>query len=139
MVALAAGMEESMSAHAWQPEEIGYAGASGPRRPHLVLLPGGAGEAAPTGPLRLTRRGRVVLVALALVLAMGLGLVGLRAAGAAEAPRVVTVEAGQTLSEVAATELPDLSISDGVLAIQLENRMTTAQVGAGQQLVIPRG
>ena len=127
-----------MSASAWQPE-VGYAGPPVARRAHLVLLPGGAADVAPTGPLRLTRRGRLVLAGLALVLAVGLGLVGLRAAGAAEAPRVVTVEAGQTLSEVAATELPDLSISDGILAIQLENRLTTAQVSAGQHLVIPGG
>jgi hypothetical protein len=132
-------MEEIMSAPAWQPAEVGYAGAPVPGRPHLVLLPGGAAETAPTGPVRLTRRGRVVLVGLGLALAVGLGLVGLRAAGAAEAPRVVTVEVGQTLSEVAAAELPDMSISDGILAIQLENRLTTAQVSAGQHLVIPQG
>ena len=66
-------------------------------------------------------------------------MVGLRGAGAAEPPRTVTVEAGQTLSEVAAAELPSMSISEGILAIQLANAMSTAQVSAGQQLVIPRG
>ena len=52
--------------------------------------------------------------------------------------KTVTVAPGQTLSEVAAAELPELSISDGIVAIQLANRLSTAQVSAGQQLTIPR-
>jgi hypothetical protein len=32
-----------------------------------------------------------------------------------------------------------MSISEGILAIQLANAMSTAQVSAGQELVIPRG
>ena len=31
-----------------------------------------------------------------------------------------------------------MSISEGVLAIQMANQMSTAQVSAGQELVIPR-
>jgi hypothetical protein len=31
-----------------------------------------------------------------------------------------------------------MSIGEGILAIQLANQMSTAQVSAGQQLVIPR-
>ena len=127
-----------MSALAWDPADLGYAGVSVPRRPHLVVLPGGR-RAAVTGGMSLTRRGRLALLALVVALAAVLGMVGLRGAGAAEPPRTVTVEAGQTLSEVAATELPSLSISEGILAIQLANAMSTAQVSAGQELVIPRG
>ena len=127
-----------MSALAWDPADLGYAGVSVPRRPHLVVLPGGR-QAAATGGMSLTRRGRLALLALVVALAAVLGMVGLRGAGAAEPPRTVTVEAGQTLSEVAATELPSLSISEGILAIQLANAMSTAQVSAGQELVIPRG
>ena len=110
-----------------------------PRRPHLVVLPGGGQQVAATSGVRLTRRGRLALVALVVALAAVLGMVGLRGAGAAEPPRTVTVEAGQTLSEVAAAELPSMSISEGILAIQLANAMSTAQVSAGQELVIPRG
>ena len=80
----------------------------------------------------------MVLAALALVVVALLGGVGIRGAGAAEPTRTVTVAPGQTLSEVAAAELPELSISDGIVAIQLANRLSTAQVGAGQQLTIPR-
>lgn len=129
-----------MSAVAWDPADLGYAGPSAPRRPHLVVLPGGGqGGAAVTGGVRITRRGRLALVALVVALAAVLGMVGLRGAGAAEPARTVTVGAGQTLSEVAAAELPDLSISQGILAIQLANSLSTAQVSAGQELVIPRG
>ena len=126
-----------MSALAWDPADLGYAGAA-PRRPHLVVLPGGGQQVAATGGVHLTRRGRLALVVLVLALAAVLGMVGLRGAGAAEPPRTVTVEAGQTLSEVAAAELPTMSISEGILAIQLANAMSTAQVSAGQELVIPR-
>ena len=124
-----------MSAVAWDPTDLGYAG-----RPHLVVLPGGGqGGRAASGGLRVTRRGRLALVVVVLSLAAVLGMVGLRGAGASEPTRTVTVGAGQTLSEVAAAELPALSISQGILAIQLANSLSTAQVSAGQELVIPRG
>lgn len=124
-----------MSAIAWESLED-YA----PSRPRLVVLPGGAGaEERPEAGLRLTARGRLVLVVLAVaVLAAILGLGGVSGAGAASAEHVVTVESGQTLSEIAAAELPGMSISQGVLAIQLANGLSTAQVSAGQTLVVPR-
>ena len=127
-----------MSAVAWEPLE-GYAA---PSRPRLVVLPGGAGAPAveETGGLRITRRGRLVLLALAvLALAAVLGFSTVGGASAGSAEHTVTVEAGQTLSEVAAAELPGLSISEGVLAIQLANGLSTAQVSAGQRLVVPQG
>src|SRR5215203_5234399 len=80
-VALAAGMEGSMSAAPWGLPEIGDAGSSAVGRPHLVLLPGGAGRPdSDDGGLRLTRRGRLVLAALALVVVVLVGAVGVRAA-----------------------------------------------------------
>ena len=128
-----------MTAAPWTLPEIGDAGSPAGGRPHLVLLPGGAGqELSDGGGLRLTRRGRVVLAVLALVVVALLGGVGIRGAGAAEPARTVTVGPGQTLSEVAAAELPDLPISEGIVAIQLANRLSTAQVSSGQQLTIPR-
>lgn len=126
-----------MSALEWSPADIGYVGVSAPRRPHLVVLPGGAQPTA-AGPVRITRRGRLALLGLALAIAATVGLMGMRGAGAVEPLRTVTVPAGQTLSEIAAAELPELPISQGILAIQLANQMSTAQVSAGQQLVIPR-
>ena len=132
-----------MSALTWG-TDVGYAGSpssprAGHQRPHLVLVPGGP-EAASMGGLRLTRRGRLALVVLVVSLMAALGvLTGLRSAGAAEPARVVKVEAGQTLSQIAAAELPDYSISAGIVAIQLENGLSTAQVSAGQRLMIPEG
>ena len=73
-----------------------------------------------------------------MAIAAVVGLMGMGGAGAAEQLPTVTVAPGQTLSEVALAELPEMSISEGVLAIQMANKMSTAQVSAGQELVIPR-
>src|SRR3954447_5650754 len=100
-VALAAGMEGSMSALEWGPTDLGYAGSPAPRRPHLVVLPGGAGREAPVPGVRITRRGRLALLALALAVVAVVGLMGTGGAGAAEPLATVTVAPGQTLSEIA--------------------------------------
>ncbi len=126
-----------MSAIAWDPAEAGHAPAL-PTRPRLTLIEGGAAEPAGTG-LGLTRRGRLVLLVLvALAVAAVLAVTGTGGAGADVPERTVTVLPGQTLSEVAAAELPELSISEGIVAIQLANSLNTAQVSAGQELVVPR-
>ncbi|QKE84369.1 LysM peptidoglycan-binding domain-containing protein [Arthrobacter sp. NEB 688] len=143
-MALAAGMEDMMSAIAWHPTDLGSTHPVAPRRPRLVVIDGagqGGRAAAVAEPaLRITRRGRLVLLVMAtLALATVLGLRGLGGAGAAEPAHTVSVTGGQTLSEIAATELPSMSISDGIVAIQLANDLSTAQVRAGQQLVIPAG
>ena len=96
----------------------------------------GAGQ--PAAPVRITRRGRLALLALVLAIVAVVGLMGMRGAGAVEPLPTVTVAPGQTLSEVALAELPQMSISEGILAIQIANQMSTAQVSAGQEHVIPR-
>lgn len=122
-----------MSALAWEP-----AGTPVPvHRPHLVVLPGGARGSAPAGPIRLTRRGRLALFLATLLAATALGVALLGPAGAAPASRTVTVAPGQTLSEIAATELPGLSTDRAIVAIQVANRLTSAQVHSGQRLVVP--
>ena len=125
-----------MSALEWSPADIGPAGSVAPRRPHLVVLPGGADR--PATPVRITRRGRLALLALAVAIVVAVALLGMRGAGAAEPLSTITVAPGQTLSEVALAVLPEMSISEGILAIQIANKMSTAQVSAGQELVIPR-
>ena len=125
-----------MSALEWSTGDTGFAGAAAPRRPHLVVLPGGAGQ--PAAPVRITRRGRLALLALVLAIVAVVGLMGMRGAGAAEPLPTITVAPGQTLSEVALAELPEMSISEGIIAIQIANQMSTALVSAGQELVIPR-
>ncbi len=127
-----------MSAIAWDPAEAGTAPAL-PARPRLTLIRGGAPAGPAESGLRVTRRGRLVLLLVAaLVVAASVVLTNIGGAGAATPAHTVTVTAGQTLSEVAAAELPAMSISDGVVAIQLANDLNTAQVSAGQELVIPR-
>lgn len=126
-----------MSALAWDPTDLGYAGAPAARRPHLVVVPAQPRTAADAGGVRLTRRGRLALFLLVLAVAAATSLTGLRGAGASEPLRSVTVAPGQTLSQIALAELPSMSISQGIVAIQVANELSTAQVSAGQQLVIP--
>lgn len=103
-------------------------------RPRLVLVP----QPVPEPAYRLTRRGRLLV---ALLVAVGVSLLALVLAGqlasAAGPPRSITVEAGQTLSEIAARELPQLPITDGIVELQLANNLSTSHVHAGQTLVIP--
>ena len=133
-----------MSAIAWDPTDLGPTRPVPGRRPRLVVLEGGAagGRSARAAQpaLRITRRGRLLLLVLAtLALTAVLGLRGLGGAGAVEPAHVVAVTPGQTLSEIAARELPSMSISDGIVAIQIANGLSSAQVRAGQQLVVPAG
>ena len=59
--------------------------------------------------------------------------VGRRRAGAAHRHG----QLGQTLSEVAAEQLPDLPLAEGVARLQLANHLSSTQVHAGQTLLIP--
>ncbi len=127
-----------MSALEWAPIDLGYAGSPVSRRPHLVVLPGGAGSPAPVAGVRITRRGRLALLALAVAIVAVAGLLGMGGAGAAEPLPTVTVAPGQTLSEIALAELPQLNLSQAIVAIQIANQLSTAQISAGEQLVIPR-
>ncbi|MDN5765382.1 MAG: LysM peptidoglycan-binding domain-containing protein [Humibacillus sp.] len=113
-----------------------------PARPQLRLVPAGR-QAAETARserprLRLTRFGRltVTVATLAVVIALGVGLVGQLASTGFEG-RPVTVESGQTLSEIAARELPDVPVREGVVSLQLANGLSTDQVHAGQRLLVP--
>ena len=87
--------------------------------------------------LRITRRGRLALtlaVTLAVVATLMLATV---TTGSASASSEVVVRPGQTLSEIAATQLPELPLDRAIVAVQRENQMNTLQVQAGQTLVIP--
>ncbi len=114
--------------------------APGKRRSHLRLVPPPV-PARPLrrAPLRLTGAGRLVLGLVVAVLAVLLfaGTVGAARGGTAPAVRTVTVQAGQTLSGIAAAQLPGLPISEGVVQLQLANGLNTPAIHAGQRLVIP--
>lgn len=109
-----------------------------PGRPHLRLVPTGAEVQPASRPVRMTRRGRLARTGLAVAVALVLTwtVVGAVAAGAA-APHLVTVTRGQTLSEIAAQQRPDLPVREGVAAIQLANGLSSSDIHAGQVLTVP--
>ena len=87
--------------------------------------------------LRLTRAGRLALTVLITLLLSGVALAVMTPRAVSSPQRVVTVQAGQTLSELAATLMPEVTPAEGVALIQIANRLNSAHVLAGQQLVIP--
>lgn len=115
-------------------------------RPRLRLVgpdervgPGERVCAAVLPATRLTRRGRLVIavVAAAAVVTLAVGVATSVDAAAAPIDHATTVTAGQTLSDVAAAQLPSLLINDAVARIQLVNGLNTSQVHAGESLLIP--
>lgn len=93
--------------------------------------------------LRLTRRGRAVittLIATPIVIAMlSLALSGGEAtatSGPVDIP-VVTLEAGQTLWQVAASVAPNANPADVVADIITLNELDSASVMPGQTLMLP--
>jgi len=109
-------------------------------RPQLrLVLPGERAVAPVRVALRINRRGRLVITLAVLAAATTLGLL-LSTSVMASGPQIdhaTTVSAGQTLSEVAAAQLPSLPINEGVARIQLANGLNTSQVHVGQSLLIP--
>ena len=112
-----------------------------PERPRLVLVPTGSAVPAAQRPaLRLTRTGRLALTSSVLLVALVVAFVGLTGgASATSAPERVTVEQGQTLSQIAAEHMGGTSIASAVAELRLANGLGSAQVRAGQQIVIPQG
>jgi hypothetical protein len=100
---------------------------------------------APPRPVRLTRRGRV-LVALVLLTMIAVAFLVLRAPATAStgdptAPvaRTVTVEPGQTLWQVAREVRPQADPRETIARITEMNGLTSASVQAGRQIYVPAG
>ena len=111
-----------------------------PARPQLVSLPTGkAVRQAPATPLRITRAGRLALTLTVVVAAVALA-VALFSGGASATviDHSTTVRPGQTLSEIATQQLPQLSMAEAVAQLQVANNLTGSDVHAGQTLLIPR-
>jgi LysM repeat protein len=95
------------------------------------------------GPVRLTRRGRVVvfLVAFVAVLALGIALGTQSFAGETpgtpEPTRVVMVGSGETLWAIAADAAGDGDVRAMVDRIEELNALDSAMVQAGQRLRVP--
>ena len=88
--------------------------------------------------LRATDVLDILLVAL-LVFALAVAVTRVTASSAAPVgpSATVTVERGQTLSQLASVHLPQLSIAEGVAQLRLANGLNSSNVEAGQRLVIP--
>lgn len=128
------------AAVAWDVRPAPVRRPAGPSRPRLVSVPcGDSVVERPAAPLRLTRAGRLAItvsVAVALVV-LAIALFPGGASGTV-VDHSTTVQSGQTLSEVAARELPQLPLRDAVAQIQVANDLSSEQVHAGQSLLIPR-
>jgi hypothetical protein len=91
-------------------------------------------------PVRLTRRGRVVLAGVLLAVAAALVVVlasTVQAAPPSSPSRAVVVHPGDTLWSIAARVHPRGSLTDTMLAIERLNHMPDGIVYVGQQLLIP--
>ena len=121
-------------------------GVTGAGERHLRLVPDPVQatheRSAQERPLRLTRRGRVVVAALSLLLVTGAGVLGSRAAadGPASAPVVErhVVTPGETLWGIAASVArPGQDVRDVVVQLQKLNEMGDSALVAGEELVVP--
>ena len=97
----------------------------------------------PTGTVRLTRRGRVVLLALlvGLLLAaftLGRGSESQASDAAPRAYATTTVHQGETLWTVAQRVAPGTDPRAVVQQLRELNHLDSAAVQAGQQLLLPR-
>lgn len=106
-------------------------------RPQLRLVRDD--EVAQPVRLRLTARGRLVRT---LAVCGALSLLALMAWARLTAPvlpptHAVTVESGQTLTQIAAEELPMVPLQAAVVRIQSANGLNSTAVVAGQDLIIP--
>lgn len=110
-----------------------------PARPAAPRRP-----AAADGALVLTRRGRIVLAALVLLVVLALG--GLFANGASADNlgepvnvAVYTVSPGETLWHIAAgVTVPGHDVRDTIDEVLELNAMTSVDLVAGQQLLVPQ-
>ena len=92
--------------------------------------------------VRLTHRGRMVVLGLGLAAALGLGLLGASHALAGDQPeptRVVTVQPGQTLWDVASAVTPSGGdVRSTMSHLEAINHLDSAGLQVGQHLRVPR-
>ena len=108
-----------------------------PRRGHLSLVPHPTSRASMSATVRLTRRGRLTVTLGALFALVVAAAAVLLASLPADAGSEIVVQPGQTLSQIAGTHLPELTLDRALVQIQRANGLSTGHVQAGQTLVIP--
>lgn len=101
-------------------------------------------KASRPGRLRLTRRGRFVLLVMPALLALSGGLIALSAPGIAEAssrptaaPQTVVVGSGDSLWTIAERIAPNVDPRETVAALQRANDLHGAHLAAGSVLLLP--
>jgi len=107
-------------------------------RPQLRLV--SPEERASVPAIGLTWRGRFLIMLMVAAAALILTVVFSTPAISPAPPQIdhaTRVSAGQTLSDVAAAQLPSLPVNEAVARIQLANGLNSSQVHAGQSLLIP--
>ncbi len=103
-----------------------------------------AGSAAPA-PLRLTRRGRLVVVLVCAVVVLALTAAGSRVASGASSPpagpvhATMIVQPGQTLWTIAQEIGVERDVRDVIHEIEELNGLPSARIRAGQRLIVPTG
>ena len=104
-----------------------------------VCSVGSVGSVEPK--LVLTRRGRLVrtfVVAFFIALLALMAAARLGAPGEVETARTAVVGQGQSLTDVAARELPQIPLDEAVMTLRVFNDIGGTSVQAGQALRIPR-
>lgn len=119
------------------------------RRSGVITGAEPAPGAASTLPVRLTRRGRVVIAVLAAMVTTGLCVAGASAAqatsgsasprGAAGGAGLVVVQPGDTLWSIAKSADPGADTRTIVQEMLQLNRLTGPGIAPGQRLWVPRG
>lgn len=110
---------------------------------HAATLPAATPAAGSSSHLRLTARGRAVLVALVAIPVVAIALfVGLNAGGATATSQstpltTITVTPGETLWQVAEKIAPGADPRDVIADIMQVNQLDTASIAAGEQLRVP--
>lgn len=95
--------------------------------------------------VRLTRRGRVVVLLASLILAFAVGVmvaagsVATGEAGTPEPTKVITVGSGDTLWAIASDLADDGDVRSMMSKIESLNAMESGALAAGQRLVVPAG
>ena len=100
----------------------------------------------PRSTVRLTRRGRLVVVAAALLVAFAIGVfvtaagsVATQQPGSPEPTRIVQVGTGDTLWDIAAGLADDGDVRAVMEEIKQLNALDSGVLQAGQRLVVPAG
>jgi Tfp pilus assembly protein FimV len=108
-----------------------------------MFAPSYAGASARSA-VRLTRRGRLVVVVAALLIAFAIGVfvtaagsVATQRPGTAEPTRIVQVGSGDTLWDIASQLADDGQVRPMMEEIKQLNALDSTDLQAGQRLVVP--